>query len=564
MKGDFTNSDNFASYFSSYWSQMFGEPAFIQGVADGCSRQLAQHYINLGEAVNASSIRDIAPFHTELVYPIFIKKSEYSVGPKLLTYGGGGVFGPQLPGGKFKEGKTLQFGAGADLNAMFYADLPDDVCGGGSVIMNRLFQPSVIMVAGADFVFEDGVVFFREDIFANPLIPQRAIAGPNGSETVDHEIVLWASGVQIEKFDLYRQYGHLFFDRTVSGPAGRQALESIFNLYSSGPSIARLDSFVAASCGFPVSAEALENVVSIETLGGNQVVVTDLGVYKIPAGLTLRDNVIPGSVLQAGTPLTTATVVQDRFSHPLWWTEIDALTLGRNFVVSGNPVLGFVNKDLPVTLLDTVNVGGFQHQFCKFYLAGQARSVDEFWAETRRRSLDRNEFLAETLWIGAGLLDLEGNPDYSQPLMVNPMRILNDLIGDNLIIIKINEPIQGSITEALHLLRETTPVYCSVVVLFSVSVDEEHSLMADPSYAVPLEELPFEDPAAHYRGDISLFDPVTKGYWENTDPSSGEFLTKTAEALSFGFSPDLISDSIDLGDQSISSENVTARLEPVC
>lgn len=562
-ESDFTNGDQFANYLSSYWTQLFSEREFLPGVTDGFARQLAQHYQDFAESVNATSIRDIAPFHTELVYPIFLRESTFATGPRLLTFGAGAVFGEQPEGGTFREGAALRFGERADLAPAFYADLPDDVAGTGSLIINRLHNPSVIMVAGADFAFSDGVIVFRENVFENDLIAKRTVSGESGA--IDREIVLWATNVQTERFDLYRQYGHLFLDRKEGGAEVRTALESIFKLYSNGPSVARLDSFVAAAAGFPVSAEARETVQSIGRVGTTSVVVTDVGAYRIPAGLTLRDSVKAGAVLTAGSPLTTASVVTDRFASPLWWTSIDGLTVGKELMIQATGPVGFLNQEVPVTFDTPMLVDGDERALCRFSLVGLPAHVETFWKVTKERSLLAGEFLAETLWVGAGLVDEEGDPDYDQELYVNPLRILNDLVGDNLIIVQINGTLTGSLLPVLGLLRETIPAYCTLVVLLNLTAEDDYFLTSESEDAVNPTEAEFVDGRALYTGTTADFDSVTQGHWEDVDESTGEPLTKTAEALSLGISPDMLSDTINLttGPGQV-AESVVARLEPTC
>lgn len=564
MTGDFTDGASFSNYLSSFWSQMFSDPEMVSGIGDAFARQLAQHYQDFAETVNSTSVAEIAPFHTELVYPIFIRQSEFSTGPRLLNFGDGGLFGPQPAGGRYKEGQTLNFGERAELAPVYYVDLPDDVVDTGSLILNRLHNPSVILVNGSDFVFQDGVVVFKEDIFANDLIAKRKIAAADGS--VDSEIVLWATNAQIEKFQLYRCYGHLFFGKEASGTALKAALQTIFRLYSDGPSIAHLDSFIAAAAGFPISSEAVETVESIDVIGSTQVVVTDKAAYRIPAGLTLRESVVTGAVLKSGAPFTTATEVSDRFSSPLWWTEIDGLTVDRGLTMSGIAPVGFLNTEVQVTLDNAILVDGNPRRPCRFYLAGTETNVNLFWDKTKELNLEADEFLSEILWKQAGLVDGNGDPDYSQDLYTNPMRLLNDLIGDNLILVKINDTISGDVVSMLRLLRQTIPAFCTVIVLINLSVEDNYSMVSSSDLAVEIEELPFVEGRALFINDIDSFDPITQAYWQDTDLVTRELLTKTAEAISLGVTPimsDFV-DDIDLSDANVYAETVTARLEPVC
>ena len=562
MAGDFTDGINFSNYLSSFWFQMFSDPEMVIGIGDAYARQLSQHYQDFAETVNSVSVRDIDPFHTELVYPIFIRQSEFSVGIRPLKFGDNAVFGPQPAGRTFKEGATLDFGRKAALAPVFYADLPDDLVDAGTTILNRLHNPSVILINGLDYVFQDGVIVFKEDIFNNDLIAKRTAATGDGS--ADSEIVLWATNVHIEKLQLYRSFGHLFFGKSVKGPALKAALKSIFALYSGGPSIARLDSFVAVACGFPVTAEASETVMSIERLGTAQIVITDKAAYSVTPSLTLRDSVIVGATLTAGSPLTTATEVIDRVSSPLWWNSIDGITVDKGLMLAGVPPLGFLNQEYPVTLDGTISVNGVSRQLCRFYLAGTESGIEAFWDKTKELGIASDEFLAEILWTGANLVDGNGDPDYNQDLYVNPMQILNDLIGDSLIIVKINEDVTSDVASMLRLLRQTIPSFCTIIVLININIEDSYSLVSDSETAVEISQLEFVDGRSLFINDTASFDAATQGFWENQDSETGELLTKTPEAISLGISPSILVDTVDLGGASVYAESVTARLEPTC
>ena len=563
---DFTDGTVASNYLSSFWSQLFSDPELVLGIGDSMSKQIAQLYQNFAETVNATSVATMSPFHTELVYPIFIKKSKYSVGIEVSKYGDGAFFGPQPAGGKYKKNEELLYGVPANLSPSFYFVTQDSIAEMGATIINRLYNPSVILANGSDFSFVDGLIIFREDIFENDLIPKRTISGLDGS--VDYEIILWATSVKIEKFQMYQSYGNFFFNKSVSGPALKSALVSIFSLYSGGPSIGRLDSFVAAASGFPVSAEVSETVESINNAGDSFVIVTDKAAYRIDGDLTIRPSIKVGSILTAGEPLTTATEVNDRVSDPMWWSRVAGIVISEGLMFKGIGDIGFFNNEYKVDLSPEVQIGGVTHRPCKFYLAGTKKDVDSFWKKTEEVNAETGEYLSHTLWTSANLVNSQGDPDYTKPLYVNPIRILNDLIGDNLIIININKISSNSIPTMLELLRQTTPSFCTIVILINVNVEDSYSMMSASASKVDITTLAFVDGTELFNNNVSAFTSPTKGYWQNVDSVTGELLTKYPEALSLGISPDtLISDTSNTSvtlDTTLISESVSSTLTPSC
>ena len=233
-------------------------------------------------------------------------------------------------------------------------------------------------------------------------------------------------------------------------------------------------------------------------------------------------------------------------------------------MLAGVPPLGFLNQEYPVTLDGTISVDGVSRQLCRFYLAGTESGIEAFWDKTKELGIASDEFLAEILWTGANLVDGNGDPDYNQDLYVNPMQILNDLIGDSLIIVKINEDVTSDVASMLRLLRQTIPSFCTIIVLININIEDSYSLVLDSETAVEISQLEFVDGRSLFINDTASFDAATQGFWENQDSETGELLTKTPEAISLGISPSILVDTVDLGGASVYAESVTARLEPTC
>ena len=560
---DFSNKDAFLDFFGSFWNRFFPDQQVLGGVAAGDAHTIAQTYQDMVEQINATSLDTITPFHRELVHPIVLKKSAFSQGPDFLTFGNGAVFGQQPEGGKFRSGVTFQYGGLEQRSGLYYIGIPDRIKNVGRCIINGLIDPSVMLVRDADFILVDDTIVFKDDPFANPLIAQRAVAAEDGVGD-DVEIVLWATNVDIDRKDLYRQYGFAVSNLQDSSEAYRVALRAIYHTFAGGPTLHMLDSFVAALAGLPLARRGNEKVLSIETFGTNTLVITDAEVYSFDqATLDLRPEIQAGTVLWAGQPLTTATQVFDRTLQPNWWVPLSGLTIGRDWLVADiTSALTFTNQVVPVELgITEVSGVGNSGRTGKFYLAGKPSDVEIFWKGVRARSLQEGRFLGDELYRRAGVVDGDGNPDFTQDLNVTPLEILaNDLLADGVIPVRIEVsslPQAQFLLQNLRILRDVVPAYLGLMILIDVSIEESFPLVAAQSVL----ETELSPTRALILGDVDSLDNDLKALWMAVDVY-GNPSAKILEALSVDISPDIIRETFNLPTDC--KETVQAAIQEIC
>lgn len=536
---DFTSGETILQYLGSFWTQIFKDAETIRGITDGDAFAMTQTYRKFAQSVNAVSLNSFSPLDMESVYPVFIYRSKLSKGPTPLKYGESAQYGPQEPGQAFEEGRVFKFGEQSRPTVPWYVPVDPQLARTGQTLVNRLFSPSLVWVNGVDFVFDGEVLFFRENPFDNDLIPRRLV--PGEGDLTDELIILWMAEAQFDREVLHDTFGYLLYQSKpdVSAEVYRLGLKAAFSVLSGGPSIHFLDSFVASMSGAPVAIEATETVESVSMHGEETMVVTDANVYRISAADEVRDSVVAGAVLYAGAPLTKRTEVFDRFSRPLWWTEVPGLTAGKNLFASDISSLGFMNEYSKVELGSTIQTTNGNFPEARLTLVGSPADLRTFWADVRARSIAQGDFLSTRIWKSTGTVDGDGVPDFNTGVVYNPLKFLiEDLIGPGCIIVKVTQAGSfGPLSASLQMLRSAVPAHAHLFVFLEKSISDELSL-AQPSELeqveldfVPLDALLIEDLGDYPAGVADV--------WR-----SGE--TKTAEALSFTFSPDILTDVLDL------------------
>ena len=552
---DLTLGSSFSGYLSSFWSQIFTDHQAIQGLADANARQVAQLYQDFIETVNSASIDSMSPWHRELVYPLVINESTLVLGQGPLEYGDGAVYGPQPYGHTMQAGRVMQYGGNRFFSGNAFP-VPSDVMQLGPIAVEQLYSPSLMMVSGSDFFFDTvhNIVTFRDNPFENPAITSRVV--DNGSGVPDRQIVLWFINTDVEKFQMYQQYGFLFCPKTAPSEQIQGIVSSIFKLYSGGPSINMLDSFIAAICNAPVASKG-GTVQSVETFQGRTLVVTDTAVYPVTQ-FTVRSHIVPGYVLKIGEPLTTATAVNDRLTDPYWWSRQASIPVGRNILTSDLSCVVFPNTEETVSLSPIQTENGTQ-QLCRFALQGNARDVQNFWDIITANSLATGTFLSANLWTTAGLVDGSGNPDYTQQLIINPAKFLTDTIARQAVCIEMSLPPNANFLSAMAILNNTLPVQSLVFIFINIPTAESYTV--SPSGATQQSNVARQQLPAILSDSISSFDSATKSAWStlvNGEPARG-----ISEALSITESPAMMSDTLTFTSGRV-SETVTIKYIEAC
>lgn len=565
---DFTDPDVAFEYLSPFWTRMFKDAAAIHGLSHATAQHISQLYLDWLQSIGMLSIKTASPFRRDQFLPIIVRRSRFSTGPDRLSFGSGAVFGSQPDGGTYRPGDTFVYGGLERLSGLYYIGMPAGVVSVGPFIYNRLTEPSVVMLQDSEFTVIDNIIAFREDPFENPLIPKRIVSDGAGGQ--DEEIVLWGSSARIDDQRLYMTYGYAFPARRRSSDAYRLILETFHRIYSDGPSPLAVDMVVAALAGLPVTKEETETVETITSFGGRTMVVTDSGSYHLPAGTVIRPEIVVGTVLEAGSPLASATRVYEGGTGSNWWTTLPVLTLGREYFALPIGGLGFPNKTVRVIPADTVDDAGFD---ATFELTGVPSDIDAFWEASSARGLELGRRFGTALWEAEGKT-LDGVADPSQDIYINPLQFVAErMIDRSVIVVKIDLSAIADLAfliQNLRVLSDTCPVFCGLIVLLEQSVEDSFDL--EPSGNVSITSVnPSEAPLlALINGDETQFTGATASRFTDTD-DSGNLLTRVPEALSTATSPDIIDETADFGDADyyatgvpIAEEILTTSRQPVC
>ena len=585
IPADFTNPDVFVSYLSSFWTRVFQDSEAVRGLVGGDSLQLAQLQRDFVEILRGAGISGTPPLHQERYQPVFLRQSTLSTGPAPLAYGQGETYGPQPVGGPFQPGFVFTYGAPERRSPTWYHALPAGVQSLGGTLVNRPFDPSVVLVEGSDYAVQAtgtgtgegdaSIVVFTQNPFDNPLLAQRVVSGDAAGTapgTADREICLFALDARIEAGDLQNRYGYAFFAAPpLSGEPYRVLLAALMRLYSGGPTVAALDAFFAAACGVPLTREAAETVeLAAPQPDGSTVVVTSAGVYPVPAGLTLRPGVVPGAVLAAGTPLTTATEVWDHRTAPTQIYAQHGVAIGADFLPGGgsrvlSAGLGFPNDPVPVLSgypADVIATAEGPRCSGRFALVGAPADVAAFWAQVQGRSealaqTGGDVFFADRLWRSLGVVDGSGEPDYTQSVFLNPLEFLYDnFLCDGLIGVSLSVTPTPVLLASFKHLREALPPTRTLMIFIRPGEKEDIALTVDPTRGIdPTDGTPLDERGV-LRGDLSSAAPAT------LEALSGP--NAVADALGFGQAPALQTDTVDFGNGTTSASTVRGVTFPVC
>ena len=579
LSADYTNPDVFVSYLSSFWTQVFQESEAVRGLLQGDSLQLDQLQRDFVEILAGAGIAGMPPLHEERCQPVFLRRSTLSTGPAPLAYGAGEVYGSQPAGGPFQAGFTFTYGAPERRSPTWYHALPAGVQSLGGTLVNRPFDPSVVLVEGSDYAVQpadDGtcIVVFAQNPFDNPLLAQRVVsddAAANG--TSDQEICFFALESKVDAGDLQNRYGYAFFGLPpLTGEPYRLLLATLMRLYAGGPTVAALDAFFAAACGVPLTREARETVeLVVAQPDGSSVVVTSTGVYPVPAGLALRANVAAGATLSAGTPLTTATEVWDHRTAPTQIYAQHGMSIAADFLPAGaGPAslgagLGFPNDPVAVVSgspADVIPTADGPRCSGSFALVGAPKDVANFWTQVQDRSKTLaaqggDVFFADRLWRSLGVVDGSGEPDYTKSVFLNPLEFLYDnFLREGLIGVSLSVTPTPALLASFAHLREALPPTRTLLIFIRPGQEEDFAVTVDPTMGVdPTDGAPVDERGA-LGNDFSSAAPATLAALTGPNP--------VADAIGFGQAPALQVDTVDFGNGTTSASTVRGVSFPAC
>jgi hypothetical protein len=576
---DLTNPDYFAEFIGSFWNRVFAGNQLAHGVASFSSSALLDQYQWLVEAVERLSIDTVKATAVQKSRPVIFRQSEFSVGPEKLTIGRGQSIGPQPAGTEFREGAAFSIDGLERRSGRYYIGVDSAIVSIGPVIINSLKEPSLVWIEGVDFVFSDGIIAFKTNPFEDPRIPRRRVPSDNVDGGED-EIILWMTDVKTDSGEFSQHYGFAAPGLKPGTPEYFDGIKACMRAIAEGPTTSAIDHLIATVLGLPCTREAKETILSISNFGDEQLVATNLGVYLIKSGLSLRPEVIVGAVLEAGHPLSTGSEVFDRTSKTQWWAELDGLLLGESFFDKRvTSAIGFLNETCPVILgASSITSDGIDLRSATFHLVGKKSNVDLFWDITTENSLSQGRPLGNALYRQRGLLGGGGNPDFSQSLLINPLQFLaENLMRDSVVVVRIRDSSTLPITNLFQiapLLKSLLPAWLGFVVVADVRVQDGVSFHLNNNPANSISLLDPSPTQALLRPGSAPLEIGTRTQWAAVQPD-GTPTSRIHEAISVDRSAPLMKEVVSFGNPSanvvsygqsftVCEESVETHLTPSC
>jgi hypothetical protein len=376
-RDDLTNPLVFSDFIGYFWKHIFERGVIADSVGAYSSMQLAQIYKDMVCAINSVSVKTIPIFRRELIYPIVLSRREIEDNLANLAYGDGLVYGTQ---NEFSPaiGEVILFGQKYAKKEKLSATISGQnipIISGKTVAMNSLYGATELLLSGVDFVINGEKIRFKENPFEGGKFPIRDVVRDDGE--ADQEIVVWLMDVDIEKFDLFRNFGGIFTAKIESSEQYRSLCLSIFDLISHGFSNRKVQTFLSCACGCPVIKESTETVVELHASKTNQLeiewVETDKNLYFIPEEQRplLNPKIIVGANLPFGTPLTEIVKVIDPKKEKKWWNNFESIPAEITFSDERIKKISFPNK------MTTVQKGSWG---VKFNIIGDETSKNAFWS----------------------------------------------------------------------------------------------------------------------------------------------------------------------------------------
>ena len=483
MNNDLTYGRNFADFLGSFWSSIFDGGALGDAIGYSCSEMLLQSYMDVMEIINSSSIYSIPTFSRKNVLPVIINESDMLQYAQVPSYGDGGFYGQQPDGGKYRSGSFLKYGTPAKLSDSYFYPLPQSVVSLGSFAVNRLFQPSVTLANGADFILsaDDGGIVFKSNPFSNPLIPVADVLNTTTGE-MDKQIVIWFCDVDEDTFRLHDQYGFIFTNLQESSEQYKIIIQSVFELVSKGPSISALDSFLSAVSGSPLIREVSETVEVIQDTPEGYLIITDKSVYSLLDKTMLRNNIVVGAVLPASTPLSTVVEVVDTTMYD-WWEEFPSLPLKPGYTTNTNQFLSFPNISVPAVYGQNNSPAQPLSQSVAFTLIGDPMAIKDFWASVNEKAGQTgNNYGFELFSKYSDSTNPETDFTNQVDFFLNPAQILaEDLCTYSILPIKININYIQNLDiffKTINPLKLSTPVHVILMLFLEINLIDQYQLAA--------------------------------------------------------------------------------------
>jgi hypothetical protein len=298
---------NFIQGLSDLWIRFFKDQDQIRALYESTEIVIGQAYLDLMSTILNISVRETPVFQKEFFKLIPVREDLVSYRPS--------------------DGRYLFEVTGYALK-------------GCNFLYNKIFDPTTILENQIDFIIdssgEEDYLAFSKDPFdwegdgkPIPGVAYRTlnVTDNSGVVTQERELAIWIPDAQVDRYDLYLNYGYLVKRFEPSSEAYRALLQGIMRYFVLGPTMQHLTSALNVIIGVPVVRDDGEILQSVDTSDPNyHTVVTNKRRYQFDIVIPLRSDIEDESnwgvlEFQAFEHLTTIFTVHDAVHNPTWWFD---------------------------------------------------------------------------------------------------------------------------------------------------------------------------------------------------------------------------------------------------
>jgi len=403
-------------WLGSFWTTLYTDKAFIYAYCKGNGLAAAQLYLNFLEAVNSLSRQNIPIFHREVWLPLIIRLSQQNSGDKIAVGLDPAVYvGPQPEDTVYQAKKVYPVGGNVVRSGFTVYPIISErpVVDGVSRIASAIVSTEAVLLKGTHYFVQGGEIIFREDSdpFANPAFLRREIHDET-TGVADEEILLWATDALVDLELIYNNYGYQLAFNPGSSEYGHDAVNALWDVRFKGANLTAVRRAMGALLDVPttgVEQETVEDVVA--NADGSQTVITDTDVYTVAAAETIREEVVQGAVLEAGSFLSHTIHYYTKLDParfeagnrlPLSQFLLDMPMLQLPVGIAGNGVRNGLDAEWKATDITYNGDDANGNPKLSFKLGGAPADLVIFWQSIWDRAEDREEsladFFADFLW----------------------------------------------------------------------------------------------------------------------------------------------------------------------
>ena len=400
----------------TFWYYIFNDQDTLAQFYKGSYLEAGQTYLNFLEAMAAISRLEIPVFHQENWYYLTILESDLR--SAVAHYGDGLAYGD----GHFYGVRSSR--------TTYTAGIPDNMMA-AQFIYNRIIQPSLTYTSGMDFAIDrlNHSITFREDPFANDLIPKRNIMDTQGN-VVDREAGMWVYNGMFDLQYIWIHWGYILQVFMQSSTYYKDFVNALADSYVMCPTLKSTQAVIAALTGVALVIEPVEVVEQILTPPGDVLqIVTDKHVYEFVS--TAVPIVTVGQTVYGGDSLTNAVEIIELIHTLPTAAQLPGISVGSNWLVGAYiGELLFENKTVPLQYWGLVD--GYVK--VTFEVSGFPADVEKFWDDCHARGVLQGKVLADYLDTRA----THNTPPLPEnlPATVNPLQfMLANLMKNNVFLV---------------------------------------------------------------------------------------------------------------------------------